>query len=124
MNSQRGLSLIGLILIGVLVAMAAMVTMKVVPPVIEYYTIMKNINAVVRSGEARGTVAEIRKAYDRRASVDDVTSIRPDDLDISKSGGEVVISVAYSKKIPLFANVSICLDFEGSTTPAKGRNVP
>lgn len=124
MNNQRGLSLIGLIVIGVLLALAAMVAMKVTPAVIEYYTIKKNINAVVQSGEARGSVSDIRKAYDRRAQVDDTTSIRPDDLDISKSGGEVVISVAYAKKIPLFGNVSLCLDFEATTTPAKSRSIP
>ncbi len=124
MKAQRGLSLIGLILIGALVAMAAMVAIKVTPAVIEYYTIMKNINAIVKSGEARGTVSDIRKAYERRATIDDTTSIRPEDLDITKSGGEVVISINYAKKIPLFANVSICLDFDGSTDASHARDLP
>jgi len=120
-KTQRGLSLIGLILIGALVAAAAMVLIKVAPAVIEYYTILKNVKAVVQSGETQGTVADIRKAYDRRATVDDITSVGAQDLDIGKSGGQVVISFAYAKKIPLFGNVSICLDFEGSSGPGGGR---
>ena len=41
----------------------------------------------------------------------------PGELDISKEGGEVVISVAYAKKVPLFANVALCIDFVASTAP-------
>ncbi|GAB4166079.1 MAG: hypothetical protein OHK0026_17520 [Rhodocyclaceae bacterium] len=117
MRTQRGLSLVGLILIGALVAAAAMVVIKVTPAYVEYYTILKNVKAVVKSGEAQGTVADIRKAYERRETIDDTKSVGAKDLDITKSGGEVIISFAYSKKIPLFANVSVCLDFEGSSGP-------
>jgi len=46
-----------------------------------------------------------------------------DDLDISKEQGEVVIAFAYSRKIPLFGNVSLCLDFEGGTRPTKERDL-
>ena len=38
-----------------------------------------------------------------------------DDLEITKDGIELVISFSYQKKIPLFSNVSLVFDFEGSS---------
>jgi hypothetical protein len=73
--------------------------------------------AVVQSGQAKGTVAEIRKAFEARRSIDDFEAVTANDLEISKDGNEVVLSFAYPKRIPLFANVSVLIDFEGSSKP-------
>jgi hypothetical protein len=125
MNNQRGLSLVGFVLVAALAAFAALIAFKTVPAIVEYFTIKKNINAIVKSGDARGaSVSDIRKAYDRRASVDDTPSLSGADLDIGKEQGQVVISFAYSRKVNLFGNVSLCFDFEGATTPQAGGEVP
>jgi hypothetical protein len=121
---QRGLSLIGMLVVGGLIAFAAVIAMKVTPAIIEYYTIVRNINAIVQSGETKGaTVSDIRKLYEKRAAIDNTPSVAPEDLDISKEQGVVVIAFSYSRKIPLFANVSLCLDFEGSTKPTTERDI-
>ena len=62
------------------------------------------------------TVAEIRAMYGKYAEVDHTQTVSPADLDISKEGGEVVIAFAYEKRIPLFANVSLVIEFEGSSS--------
>lgn len=112
---QEGLSLLGLIVVGIIVVFLAALGIKVTPAVVEYYTVKKIVSAIVESGDARGTVSEIRRAYDRRAAIDDTPSIKGADLDISKSGGEVVIAFSYEKKVPIFGNVSVCFDFASST---------
>ena len=117
MKRQRGLTLVGMILVGTLVALAALIVIKVVPAYIEYFTILKNINALVQSGDTKGaSVADVRKAYERRAQIDDTTSVTAKDLDITKEGGEVVVGFNYSRKINLMANVNLCIDFEGTTS--------
>lgn len=116
MGRQRGLSLLGLIVIGILIALVAVVGMKVAPSVIEYFNILKAVKSMAGSGELRGaTVADVRRSFDKRADVGYITSINGSDLDIGKEGNDIVISFAYSKKIPIFGNVSICIDFEGSS---------
>ncbi|MBL8481613.1 MAG: DUF4845 domain-containing protein [Rhodocyclaceae bacterium] len=116
MRRQRGLSLIGFLLVGTLVAFGVILGMKVVPAYIEYYTILKNIKAIVKSGETRNaTVPDIRRAYDKRATIDYAEAITSADLDITKDNGQVVISFAYSKKIHLIGIASLVLDFEGTT---------
>jgi hypothetical protein len=47
--------------------------------------------------------------------VDDITSIKGADLEITKDGGTVVITAAYRKEIPLFANVGVYIDFAATS---------
>ncbi|MBL8501997.1 MAG: DUF4845 domain-containing protein [Rhodocyclaceae bacterium] len=116
-NQQKGLSLLGLILISVVLIAVAVVGMKVVPSVIEYYTIIKHVKSIAGSGAA--TVAEVRVAYDRQASVDETPSIAGADLDITKEGNQLVIFFEYAKKIHIMGNVSICIDYAGSSSGSK-----
>jgi len=119
-NKQRGISFPVIFLIGVVLALAAVGAMKIAPAYIEFLTAKKAIVAVA-AGEGRtGSVNDMRKAFDRRSAIDNITVVTPGELEISKDGGEVVISFAYAKKIPLFANVSLLVDFAASTAPGGG----
>ncbi len=117
MKKQQGLSLIGMILVSAILIGVAIVGMKVAPSVIEYYTIIKHIKAVAASGAT--SVAEIQKAYDRHAEVDETPSIAGADLDITKEGNQIVIFVDYAKKIHIAGNVSLCIDYSGSSSGSK-----
>jgi hypothetical protein len=116
-KQQRGLSLISLILVSAVVIGVAVVGMKVAPSVIEYFTVVRHIRTIANSGVS--TVAEVRSAYDRQASVDDTPSITGADLEITKEGNQIVISFEYAKKIHIAGNVSICIDYAGSSSGSK-----
>ena len=60
-------------------------------------------------------LADVRKAFTRRALVDNVQAITAEDLEISKEGGELLITFSYPKKVPLAGNVSLMFDFSGSS---------
>ena len=109
---QRGASLIGLILIGIIVVALMILGARVVPAVVEYIAIERAVQKI--KNEAT-TVREIQTAFDRHRTIDDITSITPQDLDITKEGDKIVISYAYQKKIPIFENVSLVIDFAGTT---------
>ncbi|MDP2132368.1 MAG: DUF4845 domain-containing protein [Sulfuritalea sp.] len=96
--------------------MVALLVMKALPPWIEYGNAVKAIKGTAGDGSLKdASVAQVRAAYARRADMDDVKSVAPADLDITKEGGELVISFAYQSKIPLFGNASLVFDFEGSS---------
>jgi len=116
-NKQRGVSFPVIFLIFVVVALAAVGGMKVFPAYAEYQSIKKAINGTASSEGRTGNITEIRKAFDRRANIDNIESVTGADLDIGKDAGELVIAFAYSKKIPLFANVSLVIDFAASSSP-------
>ncbi len=115
---QHGMSAIGILIVLILVVFAALIGMRVTPAYIEYFAIKKAVTAMSESGELRGaSVAEVRKAFELRQAIDDWTAVNPQDLEISKNGGDIVISFAYEKKVPLFYNVSLLIDFAGSSNP-------
>lgn len=114
-RKQLGVSLSGLLITSVLLAVVALFGMKLFTPVVEYLQIIKTIKAISNDPSAKGSVADVRKSFDRRSSVDDITSIGPQDLEVTKDGNDVVISFAYEKRIPLFTNVSLVIDFQGSS---------
>lgn len=117
MKRQRGMSLIGLLLTGVAFAAVFLLGMKVVPAVTEYTAIKKVINAIASSVDPSSvTVSEIRKDFDLRSAVDDIHTITGADLDITKRAGQVEISVAYARRVPVIANVSLVIDFEARST--------
>ena len=118
---QRGLSIIGLIFIGLIVVGLLAIGFKTVPAVIEYIAIERAVQKIKNEG---ATVRDIQYAFDRHATIDDITSISSRDLDITKDGDQVVISYAYQKKIPIIDNVSLLIDFSGTTRERQRRAVP
>lgn len=122
MRKQKGITLIGLIFIGAALILVAVLGMKVTPDVLEYYTTLNNVKATAADPTLRGAgVPQIRSAYLKRLQVAGGGTVGPEDLDVSKEGGEVVISFAYSKKIHLFNNVNLLIDFEGSSAGAPAK---
>ncbi|MCU0896143.1 MAG: DUF4845 domain-containing protein [Burkholderiales bacterium] len=119
MNRQKGLGFLGILIVLVLIVLGAIMGMKVVPAVIEFYTIKKAVTGITQSGELRNaTVADVRKAFDRRADVDDFKSVSGKDLEITKEGNEIVVSFAYERRVHLFGPVSLLFDFQGSSAPS------
>jgi len=108
----RGLSLVSLIFLGLVVVMLFILGMKVVPAFTEYMAIER---AVARVGNEGHTVREIRSAFDRYATLDDIKSITGRDLDITKDGELIVVNFAYSYSVPLLQNVRLVIDFTGSS---------
>ncbi len=115
---QRGLSIIGLIFIGLIVVGLLAIGFKTVPAVIEYIAIERAVQKIKNEGN---TVREIQDAFERHRTIDDITSITSRDLDITKEGDQVVISYAYQKKIPIIDNVSLVIDFAGTTRDRQQR---
>lgn len=116
MKHQRGVSLSGLLIGCVIFAVVALLGMKLFPDVTEYLQIVKTAKSISLEASQNGmSVSDIRKSFDRKAQIDDIKTITGQDLDISKDGNQVVITFAYAKTIPLFTNVSLLIDFEGSS---------
>ena len=62
-----------------------------------------------------GTKGEIRSSFNKRAQIDDISAVNGSDLEIDKEGGQMVVGIAYSVKTPLFANISLFIDFNESS---------
>jgi len=113
-NRQRGVSLMGLIIGAVILIFVLLLGMKTLPPYLEYFTAKKHITQIAQEQRA-GTVGDVRRAWQLKTAIEDVPSISDKDLEVTKDGGEIVISFAYRKEVPLFANVGVYMDFAASS---------
>jgi hypothetical protein len=113
MAKQRGLSLMGFLFWGILIAFFAVIGFRVVPVYIEYFTVKKIMQNVLRDSDGNNAM-QIRNSFDLKTTADYVDSVHGKDLEISKEGGHVYLTATWAKKISLFGNVSLVLDFDAS----------
>lgn len=111
-SSQRGISFLGLLFLGVIIAFLAIVGAKVVPTVTEFMAIQKAAKKAAADGD---TVPAVRAAFDRTASVDYISSVTGKDLDITKDGDKIVVNFAYDKEISLFGPAYLLIKYRGSS---------
>ena len=110
-RSQRGVTFIGMILAGVVVAALAVVVAQLLPTLIEYQAVTK---AARRAAEA-ATVAEARSRFDKAALIDDIGSVKGTDLQITKENDQLVVSFAYEREIHLAGPAWLVMRYSGSS---------
>ena len=109
---QRGVTLFGLMFWAILIGMTALVVMRVLPTVNEYYTILRAVEKIAKEGG--GTVPEIRNAFERQKQIEySISSISSKDLQITKENEQVVVRFAYDKEIELVAPVYLLIKYQG-----------
>lgn len=110
-SRQRGLSLWNALFVGVLIFVVGIVGAQSVPIYLEYF----NIQSAVERAQHHSTVAEVRAAFDRTAVIEDITSIKGTNLDITKRGDKVVVSFAYTREIHLAGPAYLVYRFQGQS---------
>lgn len=113
-SQQRGVTLLGLVFWAVVVAFTALIVMKVLPTVNEFYTIQRAVNKVAKEGGT--TVPEIRNAFERQKQIEySISSISASDLEITKVNDKIVLRFAYNKEIELFDPVFLLIKYHGES---------
>ena len=116
-SRQRGLSFLGLLIVGGLLAVIGVIGAQIVPTVIEYQAVTKAIN----KASAGATVAEVRSTFDKSAAIDNITSVSGKDLDVTKEGDKVVASFAYQREIHLTGPAFLTLKYPGRSRDPAGK---
>ena len=111
---QSGVTLMGLFIALFVIIIAALLAMKLIPAYMEYATAKNAIDAIARERNAQNA-AEVRRAFDARAAIDNITAVKASDLEISKDGAGLAIGFAYRKEVPLFSNVGVYIDFAANS---------
>jgi hypothetical protein len=115
-NKQQGVSLSGLLIWSVIIVLVAILGMRLVPSFIEHAAIKRALIATASDPDLQNAAArEFRSAFDKRASIDEIKSVSGRDIVINKQNSQVMLSVSYTVKKPLFANVSLLIDFEATS---------
>lgn len=111
-KQQVGVTIMGLLIALVLFIVVALFAMKVLPSFMEYRTAKSTIQAVATQAQ---NANDARRLFEMRSAVDNITTIRPTDLEITRENNQTVIAFAYRKEIPLFTGVGLYIDYAANS---------
>ena len=110
-SRQQGVTLFGLLFWAVIVGFLALIGMRVLPALNEYFTIKRTVAKIATEGS---TVPEIRSSFEKQKDIEySIVSITSKDLVITKENEKVVVSFAYDKEVELVKPVFLLIKFEG-----------
>jgi hypothetical protein len=110
MHKQRGISLIGMVLIGCVGGFFVLLGVKCIPAYTEYFGVKKAIAALIKESP-NAPAPEIRAGFDRRGVIESFSSVSGENLDIEQTPAGTTISVAYDREVPVVANISLKIHF-------------
>jgi Tfp pilus assembly protein PilE len=111
---QRGITLIGLLLWAIVIGFFALLAMRVLPTMNEFFTIQRAVNKIATEGLS--TVPEIRAAFERQKQIEySIQSISGKDLEVTKENDKIVIRFAYNKEVEIASPVYLLIKYQGSS---------
>jgi hypothetical protein len=109
------MSLSGLLLICAAAITVALLGFKLFPAYTEYFKVKNAITEIAKNPDYKGSTKELQGAFDRRATIDSINVIGSRDLEFTKGPDGYAVSASWAVKVPLFSNISACMDFEASS---------
>ncbi|MBA2964162.1 DUF4845 domain-containing protein [Ramlibacter sp. MAH-25] len=106
-SRQGGISFIGLIFVIAVLACVGVLVAQAIPTMLEYQAVVK---AIERSKDGANP-QEVRVAFEKASAVDDIKSVTPKDLEITKQGDRNVVKVAWNKEIHMFGPAFLLLKY-------------
>ena len=115
--AQRGLGGLGLFIVIAMALMVVIVGLRVTPSYLEYWRVKRALEGMNSAGVLQGgSESDIRKAFERRAEVDDIHSLRPADLEISKPNGRMEVAANYESRVALTDDITLVIAFHATAT--------
>lgn len=113
---QHGLTILGFIMVAAVVIIFVVVGARMVPAYIEYYSVQKALEKSLADVRDPTAANDLRRSFDRYIATDYIQSVRASDLEVTKDGNVVTASVAWTRILPLVANVSLYLEFDAKAS--------
>lgn len=109
-GKQRGITVIGMLLLIIVVAFVALIAMKVVPMYIQMFTVKSTIESIRKEPQlAQMSTTDIHNAIQKRFDIGYVDNITARDLKIRNDGGGRVLDLVYQDERDLFYGLSVVL---------------
>jgi len=110
-KTQDGVSLMGLVVVSALLIVVALVGMKIVPAYMEFLSVKKVLTSMKQEPLDTMTASEIKKSFDKRATIAYISVVKGSDLTIEKTSSGTAVNVEYQVIKPIAGNISVLMDF-------------
>jgi hypothetical protein len=115
-HSQRGMTMLGMLVLVVVVGAWVYAGIRMTPKYLEYMRVAATLEKVRDEFDANPGTTEfmLRKAIERHFDIEMVNVITSNDIEITKDGGLFTMRAVYEDTVPLAGNVSFLLEFDKS----------
>lgn len=116
-SRQSGLTLIGFLFILLIAGFFAYMAMKLVPPYMHYFGVVKAMKQVSDEGVSGKSREEIYRDFSYKLSFQYADStITPQDVTYKPTGGGTLMHVEYDKRVHFLYNIDFLLHFDKTVT--------
>lgn len=113
-RAERGITLLGAVIVFIVLGFFAYIGMRVIPMYVEYRAVVAAVDAVAGNpGLINRTPQEIWNLLDKRLYTSYVTSVRPEHMRIERKPSPRLV-VAYEVEAPFFDKIKLVGKFEHS----------
>lgn len=117
MRHQRGMSLIGWLIVLVFIGLIALITIRIVPVYMEAYTVRSILQSLQDDRDlAKADRNAVWRTLQKRLEINDVTSVKRDNISLQAVGGGTQITIDYESRFPLIANIDGIASFTSRVT--------
>ncbi len=112
-HRQSGMSVIGMLSIGIMVGFFAMCAIRMVPPYLEYLSV-KEIITKVATEKASGdvTIPQIRRRIENLFNTNQIYALAPRDVKVYRKDGKTYIDASYEVRTPVAGRIDSIMTFD------------
>jgi hypothetical protein len=110
---QSGMSILGILIIGIMVGFFVMCGLRLAPSYFEYLTVKDVITSVATEQEAdKKSIRELRRKLENLLNTNQVYGIDPRDVEIYRKDGKTYIDGNYEARIPVAGRIDAVMRFD------------
>lgn len=114
-NKQKGMTAIGWVLVFLLIAIATLVTLKLLPVYLDSFSVQKSLESLKNEHNiGKKLPHEIKNMLLKRLDINMVDDVTKDDIYIDKSRGNMTIEVDYEVRKNMVGNLDVVATFNYS----------
>lgn len=120
-RGQKGITLLGFLVILAIVGFFAFIIMRLFPVYSEYYGVLQAMKAVqVEPGIATKTPEQIKESLSRKFYISYVTSVKKNNIRLTRREGGYLLNVKYEVRGPLLYNLEYVATFDKTVDLGRG----
>jgi hypothetical protein len=111
---QDGMTYLGMLIMLIVIAFCAVVLIKVLPLYMEHFKVKSSLDSLAqdtKDSQAALSPEEIEQHLLKRLSINDVQHVKKENIQVTREGRKVVVTVDYEARVTLFDNLDLVARF-------------
>jgi hypothetical protein len=114
-SRQRGATALGMLSIVAIIGFALYGAIRLFPLYMEYLAVSRALEQTAKESSGNPTTPLLlRGALERRWTIEDIKSLQPKEIEITRNGSGFSMRAFYRAETPFVANISLAVDFDKS----------